>query len=180
LLYTAGLIGFWPLTSSYQGKDVTGTAGDIVFNGVTFDDTSASFAGTDSSWGTLTNTGILDVRYSFTWMAYVSLQSADHGPIFNWSPTRDDYATHIWIGSTLVARPMCNGCVNSFEDVAGLGLIWHTTPMALNQWHRVAVSFTSETGIVKLYVNGIVEQHHFAEWKGAEQMTSENVYMGKR
>ena len=108
---------------------------------------SHQFLGTQNSFITLPNLGGLDVQYSLTVLMWVYPQGQD-GPLFNYRPS-GDWEVHIWI---------VNG--KFFSRMAKRGgplfaYLLSPTPLMIGRWAYVATSYDYNTGITRMWVDGI-------------------------
>ncbi|CAH1258994.1 MATN2 [Branchiostoma lanceolatum] len=145
-------VGFWPLNSHTELRDVSGYGNDATgvgvypANGVHGEiDGAYSLSGSSASYIEIPNNGMLDTRYSITMLAYVYPTGTD-GPIFNYRT--DDYGVHLWqIGTNnLQGRMLTREHV--YKDIISVSVL------NLNEWNFVGMTYSYPSGKVKLWHNG--------------------------
>ena len=123
---------------------------------------SYQFLGTQNSFITLPNLGGLDVQYSLTVLMWVYLQGQD-GPLFNYRPS-GDWKVHIWLAN--------GGKFYSSMVKRGGPMLTHSqspAPLMIRQWAYVATSYDYNTGITRMWVDGIeIDQLHI----GVQSLTT--------
>ena len=148
-------MGFWPFiddTTNLRNASAVVTSYNTPFvPAVPGGNTNViSFLGHKDSYVVLENNGDLAVT-SFTWAAKVYPESEVNCPLFNWylptSPTCDYHGPHIWLVSRQIVFVVC----------LGNRRITHTTVLALNTWHDLAVSYDFTTGTVQLRADHTAE-----------------------
>lgn len=116
--------------------------------------TSYQFLGNPNSFIEFPNNGGLDVQHSITLLCWLYPESANDGPIFNYGST--GFGIHMWIASEgkLFGRfPKRDYVLTPFLTT--------TSPLTLNKWHHVGISYDHITGIASLWLNGKrVVQHN--------------------
>lgn len=147
-------VALYPLNSAYGTKDMMGNQPDGIPSNVQLADGpdgecegSHQFLGTQNSFITLPNLGGLDVQYSLTVLMWVYPQGQD-GPLFNYRPS-GDWEVHFWI---------VNG--KFFSRMAERGgplfrYLLSPTPLMIGRWAYVATSYDYNTGITRMWVDGI-------------------------
>ncbi|CAH1259007.1 MATN2 [Branchiostoma lanceolatum] len=145
-------VGFWPLNSHTELRDVSGYGNDATgvgvypANGVHGEiDGAYSLSGSSASYIEIPNNGMLDTRYSITMLAYVYPTGTD-GPIFNYRT--DNFGVHLWqIGTNnLQGRMLTREHV--YKDPISV------STLNLNEWNFVGMTYSCPSGKVKLWHDG--------------------------
>ncbi|XP_066275435.1 uncharacterized protein [Branchiostoma lanceolatum] len=145
-------VGFWPLNSLTELRDISGYGNDATGVGVYPAtgvhgeiDGSYSLSGSSTSYIEIPNNGMLDTRYSITMLAYVYPTGTD-GPIFNYRT--DDFGVHLWqIGTNnLQGRMLTREHV--YKDPISV------STLNLNEWNFVGMTYSYPSGKVKLWHDG--------------------------
>ncbi|XP_013421969.1 uncharacterized protein LOC106181945 isoform X2 [Lingula anatina] len=174
-------IGLWPLNSRYQGLDVSGGESHASLGNVTFSPGhmgqmggATSFSGTADSYIEIANSGALDARFSFTYLAYVYLSNTTIGPIFNFgsnASTQGNYGLHAWVtgGYSFFVR------VNERSGYWGVSM---GSTMPLNSWQFVGATYDYASGMLRTWFNGIEQDNLYVG--RLEVATEDYVRMGSR
>ena len=113
-----------------------------------------SFLGHKDSYVLLENTGDLAVS-SFTWSAMIFPERTGDGPLFNWcinGPPSGYSGNFIWqVSSQILHFRILGSGGHSLPPFNSI------TPMSLNEWHHVAISYDGNTGVAMNNVDGIVQ-----------------------
>ena len=110
-----------------------------------------SFLGHKDSYVLLENNGELAVS-SFTWSAMIFPENSE-GPLFNWyvnDPEVSYHGTLIWMHAQRI----------HFRVLSTAGLsasLDSSTPLSLNGWHHVAISYNGNTGDAVMKVDEAVQ-----------------------
>ena len=170
------LVGFWPLSETHGGRDLSGYGNNINLHDVLYEEACDScskvvyFKGTGSSYGVIPGGGVLDVQKSFTWMAWVYPESLQSGPLFDWNHDfGNHWETHIWVHENTL-----------FMNMKGMGSDTISTQApATKEWNKLAVSFRYSTGDVGFYVNGKIQWLE-DQFKQGTHHTFGNINIGVR
>ena len=103
---------------------------------------SYQFSGSFTSYIEIPNNGSLDTRHSITVLAWVNREN-EKGPIFHYLPT--GWGFHFWLVQT--------GVVFASSPNWAVWLL-SPTPIPLNSWCYVGITYDFSSGIAKGWVNG--------------------------
>jgi hypothetical protein len=150
-------VAFWPFqgdTASVWATNTVLTAHNTPFVAAVEGGSSnvISFLGDKDSYVELQNNGDLAVT-SFTWMVKLFPENIN-APLFNWAFSGEGHVgfhgPHIWLQSGRLLFVQTQG-----GGARQYGL--HTSVMALNTWHDVAVSYDYATGYAQLRTDDVTE-----------------------
>ena len=149
-------VALYPLNPAYGTKDMMGNQPDGIPSNVQLADGldgkcdgSYQFLGTPESFITLPNFGGLDVQHSLTVLMWVYPQGQD-GPLFNYRPS-GGWAVHIW----LVEGKFFSRMIKRDKSGSFVECLKSPTPLIMEQWAYVATSYDYNTGITRMWVDGI-------------------------
>lgn len=151
-----GLVAFYPFNSAHTTKDMLGSQLDGIASNVQLATGpkgnaggSYRFMGTSNSYIELPNSGGLDTMYSLTVVMWIYPEGPTAGPLFNYgTSTTNLWRLHFWIavGGNFFFRP-ADRQGNMYSSV--------TSPATSGQWHYVAVSYDYNTGVARLWIDGV-------------------------
>ena len=151
-----GLVAFYPFNSAHTTKDMLGSQLDGIASNVQLATGpkgnaggSYRFMGTSNSYIELPNSGGLDTMYSLTVVMWIYPEGPTAGPLFNYGTSITNlWRLHFWIaaGGNFFFRP-ADRQGNMYSSV--------TSPATSGQWHYVAVSYDYNTGVARLWIDGV-------------------------
>lgn len=176
----AGLVSWW--TGNNTPTDSVYTNHGILGNGVTFDSGKVrngfGFA-TNSAGVRIPASPALDVGTGsgLTIECWVKTLNLTADPLVEWKNTNSStLGAHFWTGGfagagTLYANLVdINGVYHVLQSAGGV--------IQSNVWQHVAVSYDHNTGIARLYCNGVIVQQQ--NMGAFTPRTSTDLYLGKR
>ncbi|XP_070535747.1 uncharacterized protein [Ptychodera flava] len=149
---TMHLVGLWPLNGAYGYRDAMDRRSDgsmtstSLVTGPNGETQGAHyFSGTTGSYMEIPNDGTLNVQYSMTMLAWI-LPEATDGPVFHFGPS--DWKLTLWQMSTntLYVRFV-------FQDGSNVELT--ADVLIANAWNYVGASYNYNTGVGRLWLNGV-------------------------
>ena len=188
ILFTAkpNLLGFWPFTKRFQGRDISTNGAHGTLNSVTYLTApcwsqvyATTFAGVKDSYIEIPNDGSLEIKnFAFTWTAWVNPASSADAPLFSWHhPTFiNNLGTHIWFVDSGIFLKIV-------DKVDGPKVPLRSPPeytLDLNAWNKVGVSYDGPTGVMSVIINGQVKTDTSADMINIDVSSSYNVFIGSR
>ena len=174
--------GFWPLNEDVQGRNLVSGNGDFVLHDVGFSTENefmhapARFNGMPDSYAEILNNNNIQMTTSFSWIGAVNRKVTGDGPLFEWDDgVSGGSATHIWIYGgklfTNVAFPP-NHCLNQVD---------HGAPIVNNTWHVLAVSYSKESRLITMWVDGEKKEKEAKPCSEGEELhPAKNVFINRR
>ncbi|CAH1781648.1 unnamed protein product [Owenia fusiformis] len=155
-------VGIWPLNGFYGADDISGYNKTVNAVGVSFANGpngnpqgAVSFSGSSSSYIEILHTtgSHLDVRYSFTWSAFVYASVLDLCPLFMYVPPEEDvFSTYIWL--TANGRFEAGLFKRNGEGLFPSAISNET--IRQNVWYYLSVVYEYNTGLLTLVQDGDV------------------------
>ena len=176
---TANQRGFWPLNADVQGRNLVSGKGDFVLHDVDFSTDNefmhapARFYARDDSYAEILNNNNIQISMSFTWIGAVNRRETGDGALFEWdNGVSGGSVTHIWIFHNTLFTNVITQCYNQAH---------HSAPI-VNKWHVLAVSYSMESGLITLWVDGEREetQVNLCSSEGEELRPANNVFINRR
>ena len=178
---TASQLGFWPLNEDVQGRNLVSGNGDFVLRDVGFSTENefmhgpARFNGMPDSYAEILNNNNIQMTTSFSWIGAITRKVDGEGALFAWDNSVG-HASSIWIwGNTLFINvkfpaPTCNNQV------------WHGAPIVNNKWHVLAVSYSMESRLITMWVDGERKEKQVIKEcvEGLELSPADNVFINRR
>ena len=155
---TASQRCFWPLNKDVQGRNLVSGNGDFVLRDVGFSaenefmHASALFNGMPDSYGEILNNNNIQTSKSFSWIGAVNRKVDGDGAFFEWD-NGHGHASHIWIFENKLftnVKFLAYKCDNQVK---------HSAPIVNNKWHVLAVSYSMESRLITMWVDGEREEN---------------------
>ena len=177
---TANQRGFWPLNEDVQGRNLVSGKGDFVLYGVDFSTDNefmhapARFDGSYGSYAEILDNDNIQMSKSFSWIGAVNRKVTGDGALFEWdNGVSGGSVTHIWIyRNKLFTNVFTQSCDNQ---------VFHGAPIVNNKWHVLAVSYSMESGLITMWVDGERKEIQANPCdEGWELYSTDNVFINKR
>ena len=179
---TASQRGFWPLNEDVQGRNLVSGNGDFVLRDVGFSTENefmhapARFNGMPDSYAEILNNNNIQMTTSFSWIGAVNRKVDGDGALFEWD-NGHGYASIIWIFQNKLftnVKFLADKCDNQVS---------HSAPIVNNKWHVLAVSYSMESRLITMWVDGEREEKKEAIKSCAEGLDlspADNVFINRR
>ena len=128
---------------------------------------------TDSNAEILNNKNI-QMSTSFSWIGAVNRKVNGDGALFEWDNSESGGSvTHIWIyKDTLFTNVFTQSCDNQ---------VHHGAPIVNNKWHVLAVSYSMESRLITMWVDGEKKETQAKPCsEGQELRPANNVFINRR
>ena len=182
---TAKERGFWPLNEDVQGRNLVSGKGDFVLHDVEFSTGNefmhapARFSSDAGSYAEILNNNKIQMTTSFSWIGAVNTKVTGNGPLFEWdNGVSGGSVTHIWIfdgklfTSVIFPPKGDDNCLNQ---------VHHDTPIVNNKWHVLAVSYSMESRLITMWMDGEKEETQAKPCsEGQELRPANNVFINCR
>ena len=135
----------------------------------------ARFYGRDNSYAEILNNNNIQMSESFTWIGAVNRKATGDGALFEWDNSALGQGSVIWIYKdtlfTNVKFPP-GGCDNQEH---------HSASIVNNKWHVLAVSYSMESRLITMWVDGEREEKQAKPCsQGEELRPADNVFINRR